>query len=335
MGLRSEVVALAKRRRGAVIAARIAKDRVAALGERLRVPIKRQGATHMGLPVEDSVAYVNAVFSDYVRYGALSGQDLEGAAVLELGPGDNLGVALRFVGAGARHVRTVDRFVTWRDPAQQERIYRALLESLSGDERQRMEAAISPGSPFGVDEAAIEAIQGVGAEEAAVGEARFDLIVSRAVLEHVNDLEGAFAAMDTLLRPGGLLVHKVDLGDHGLFSAGGHNPLTFLTVGARTYRWMGEHSGLPNRRLANWYRDEMARRGYEAQFFVTQTIGQDSEVTPHTHSIPAAELAAAKPLIDDVRPALPSRYRSLSDEDLATAGIFLVARKPKATVASR
>jgi len=116
--------------------------------------------------------------------------------------------------------------------------------------------------------------------------------------------------------------------DHGLFTTGGHNPLTFLTVGERTWRWMGEHSGLPNRRLVDWYREETAERGYEAHILVTQAIGEDEEIVPHTATMPASALASAKPLVDEIRPALPPRYRTLPDEDLATAGIFLIARKP-------
>ncbi len=330
MGPRSRLTSVAKRSRGAVIAARICKDRIAALGMELRVPIKRQGATHRGLEVGDSVAYVDSVYGDYRRYAELQESQLSGASVLELGPGDNFGVALRFAAAGARRVVTLDRFITWRDPDQQEGIHRAVLAGLPDEQRRCGEGALAPGTELGLDPERVRVIQGVAAEAArgAIGEERFDLIVSRAVLEHVTDPGEVFAAMQDLLVPGGLLIHKVDLGDHGLFSGGGHNPLTFLTVPDRTYRWMGEHSGLPNRHLANWYREEMGRLGYPARFFTTHLIGQEGELIPHPASAPAAMVAAAKPLIDEIRPRLLPRFRGLADEDLATAGIFLVARKP-------
>jgi SAM-dependent methyltransferase len=328
MSARARMTAIAKRSRAAVIAARIAKDRVAALGMRLRVPIKRQGATHRGLPVARSLEYIDEVFSDYLRYSELGESELAGASVLELGPGDNFGVALRLIGAGAERVTTLDRFITWRDPEQQQRIHQALIASLPAQQAERARAALSPTSEFGVDPSRIRVLQGVAAENApsSLGDAGFDLIVSRAVLEHVNDLAGAFSAMDRMLAPNGVMAHKVDLRDHGLFTHGGHNPLTFLTIGDRVYRWMGEHSGLPNRCLSDRYRAELARRDYEARILVTHVIGHEPDVVPHPEQLGEALLAPAREMIAEIRPRLLPRFRALSDEDLATAGIFLIIR---------
>ncbi len=321
--------AYAKRSRSAVIAARVAKDRMAAIGMRLRLPIKRQGATHRGLPTEQSLRYIDEVFTDYVRYGGLAPERLAGASMLELGPGDNFGVALRLIAAGAERVTTLDRFITWRDPEQQRRIHRALVASLPAPEAERAAAALSEDSRFGVDPSRIRVIQGVAAEDApaSLGERSFEVIVSRAVLEHVNDLSRAFSAMDRMIAPGGLITHKVDLRDHGLFTHGGHNPLTFLTIGDRLYRWMGENSGLPNRRLADSYREEMARREYDARVMVTHVIGHEPDIVPHPAEVPQEMLDPARRLIAEVRPRLLPRYRVLSDEDLATAGIFMTASK--------
>ena len=323
--------AYAKRSRSAVIAVRVAKDRMAAVGMRLRLPIKRQGATHRGLPTEQSLRYIDEVFSDYLRYGGLTEEMLVGASALELGPGDNFGVALRLIGAGAERVTTLDRFITWRDPEQQRRIHRALIASLPAAQAERAEAALSDNAELGVDPARIRVLQGVAAEDAllSLGEGGFDLIVSRAVLEHVNDLPAAFAAMDRVLAPGGRITHKVDLRDHGLFTYGGHNPLTFLTVGDRLYRWMGEHSGLPNRRLADFYREEMASRGYDSSLLITHVIGHEPDVLPHPAEVPESLLDPARRLIAEIRSRLLPRYGALSDEDLATAGVFLTAAKPR------
>jgi SAM-dependent methyltransferase len=329
MSASASLAGAAKRSTAAVIGVRMVKDRLAAVGLEAKLPIKRQGATHMGLSTAESVAYVDSVYEDYRRYGHLGAAELEGASVLELGPGDSFGVAIRLLGAGARKVTTLDRFVTWRDGAQQDAIHRALLDSLPAPERERAAPAMVAGTELGVDPERIRAIQGVPAEDAAAelrGE-RFELIVSRAVLEHVNDPAAVFAAMDELLVPGGLLVHKVDLSDHALFTSGGHDPLTFLTIREPIYRWMGEHSGLPNRHLADFYRAELDRRDYQSTFLVTHAIGAP-EIVPHRPEMPAEMLAAARPGIEAIRPRLLSHFRRLSDVDLATAGIFITARKP-------
>ena len=44
-----------------------------------------------------------------------------------------------------------------------------------------------------------------------------DLVMSQAVLEHVEDLAGVFRASFQWLRPGGHASHQVDFRSHGLF----------------------------------------------------------------------------------------------------------------------
>ena len=52
----------------------------------------------------------------------------------------------------------------------------------------------------------------------------FDLIISRAVLEHIYYIEKAFNVMDVLLKSGGIMIHKIDFRDHGMFSENGFHP---------------------------------------------------------------------------------------------------------------
>ena len=70
------------------------------------------GATHRAFSLEESLAYVNAQFDDYVRYGGLASEQLRGLSVFELGFGDNIGVALRFL--GRRVARRLSRQVLLR-----------------------------------------------------------------------------------------------------------------------------------------------------------------------------------------------------------------------------
>lgn len=83
----------------------------------------RSGARHATLSLDDSLDYIDRVYADYLAYG---GVDRFSGRVAEIGPGDNFGIALRMLGAGAREVHTVDRYRTLRDDARQARIHRAL-----------------------------------------------------------------------------------------------------------------------------------------------------------------------------------------------------------------
>jgi hypothetical protein len=56
---------------------------------------------------------IDSTFARYEHY--LSADlDLHGKHVLEIGPGHNVGVALRFVAAGADQVVAVDKFVPFQ-----------------------------------------------------------------------------------------------------------------------------------------------------------------------------------------------------------------------------
>lgn len=83
------------------------------------------GATHAELSDEDSVRYIEEVFTDYKRYGKR--ERLSGIAA-EIGPGDNVGVAMLMRQDGYRQVDLVDRYESRRDRQRQSRIYDALSQ---------------------------------------------------------------------------------------------------------------------------------------------------------------------------------------------------------------
>jgi hypothetical protein len=322
--------ALLKRSRAFIIAVMLARD--ARLGVLECVapsyPVKL-GARHQRFSLTESVDYVTEVAADYFAYGGLTDERVRGARVLEVGPGDSLGVALLLIGLGARQVVCLDRFVTWRDPQQQRRINRELAARMAPDERSRAEHVLTPRGDLRPGQTDVVVIEGTGIEDASrLFTSPFDVIVSRAVLAHVWEPEVAFRVMDELLADDGLMAHKVDLSDHRLFSDAGHNPLTFLTIPDWLWDRMRRHTALTNRRLADYYRAQFRALGYEAELLVTRLIGEPSLPTPRQASSLTHEIKIVSPKIDEIRPRLLARYRDLDDADLATAGIFAKARKP-------
>ncbi len=327
------VRAVAKRSKWVVVAVSIAKDQRSRWSGRRGAAPSTSGSTHQSFSLDESVGYIDSVFEDYLRVGELEAADLQGKRVLELGPGDNFGVALRFLARGAQRVVCVDKFTTRRDQDQQRRIYEALLTRLDDRARASVADAICLSGPADFNTARLDPIEGVAVEEIAdrFDPADFDLVVSRAVLEHLYDLDAAFAAMDRILAPGGLMLHKVDFRDHGIFTGGGMHPLTFLTIPERLYRLMSRHSGQPNRRLIDWYRARLDTLGYDAQLLVTRVVGRREELAYGARQPPidAVSDRATRELLEAIRPRLQPGYRALADEDLAVAGIFIVARKPE------
>ena len=292
------------------------------------------GSTHsvvcqFSLP--QSLGYINDVFDDFLRYSGYTPEMLRGKKILEVGHGDSVGVALRFIAAGAERVVCIDKFYSKQDASQQHNIYTGLREQLTEEERRRFDEAIDLTNGTKLNEDKLKAMYGTGIEDAgqAFEPGYFDIIISRGALQSVFEIDSAFSVMDRLLRSGGEMWHKIDLSDLGMFRDCGMNPLTFLTVPESIYRLMIKDTGKANRRLINYYREKMDQMGYKAKYFVTAIFGRKDLVVPHKEVIVPDEdySEQTKLLIDQVRPQLDTKFRDLSDEDLAVAGLFLIAKK--------
>lgn len=296
--------------------------------------LSSSGSTHGNKRIEESLEYIRRVFQDYFQYGRLSGQDIEGKILLELGPGDNAGVALMFLAHGARRVYCLDKFYPIRDPERERRIYQELRKQLDPEQRRRFDDAIQLEPELVANPEKLELIHGRAAGEAdrVFAARQFDIIFSRAVLEEVFDTDGVFAALDQILRPGGVLLHKIDLGDYGAFSQAGIHPLEFLTIPDWIYRWIAD-DGRPNRRTLHYYRSKMKELHYTAEIFLSEVIGRNGGCRPVAGRKTRLEKDADYEdwhleLVREIRPRLAAPFRHLDDEDLLVAGIFLVARKP-------
>ncbi len=291
------------------------------------------GSSHIELSTDESLAYINEQFEDYLRYAGLSQAQLHGKRVLEIGCGDNVGLALKFLAAGAACAVCLDKFYSKRDMTRQQKIYLALRDTLSQDQRRRFDEAISLEEGIDFYPNRLRVVYGTSLEQAAAmldtTDKHFDIVISRAVLEEIWDLDTTFREMDSVLAPGGYTLHKIDLSDYGIFSDAGMHPLTFLTIPDSVYSLMATHSGIPNRKLISYYRLKMKALGYEARFFTTRVIGRE-ELIPHKESLILGEdySAETKALIQDLRPRLSQEFRQYSDENLMVSGVFMIARKP-------
>lgn len=290
------------------------------------------GSTHLNWNVTNSLAYLEKQFADYIKYAGLTPEYLKGKRILELGPGDNLGVALKFLAAGADSVVCLDRFYSKRNAEHEREIYKALRESLSAEDKSQFDQAVSLTDNVQFNPQKLQSVYGVSletfADNLAHDREKFDLILSCAVLEEIYDPDPVFAAMDRLLTQGGRLVHIIDLGDYGMFRQQGMHPLTFLTISEPIYKRMASDSGLPNRKRLGYYVEKMNELGYQSNFFVTSVL-------PTGYLDPAVEYAPGRfkqqsnsNLVSEIRSKLANDFKTLDEEELLIDGVLLVARKP-------
>ncbi|HAZ61347.1 MAG TPA: methyltransferase type 12 [Gammaproteobacteria bacterium] len=284
----------------------IASNLLARFAPALYVRLTRQtgrGAEDVG--AENNADYFRRCHAEYcARLGRepADPRALAGLHVLEYGPGDVLGVALMCIAYGAERVVCVDRFPLERLSPANVAIYRALLAGLPEGPRLRAAAAFRvAGDPAsGLDPLRIE--YRVTHDGTSGAEAAFDLILSRAVLEHVHDLAALFADMRRALRPGGVAVHQVDLKSHGLDR---QIPFDFLSWPGWLYALMYSHKGFPNR-----WRVGLYRRWAEA-------AGLELKALAPTGMLSASELAAVRPRI---RPELAT---GTADDELGWLGFWM------------
>lgn len=260
-------------------------------------------------PTGEIVSYFQKCFDEYFAFLKVPPEEitkfLAGKQILEYGPGDVPGVALLMVAHGAERVICVDRFplVTYSDKNIQ--VLRQLINSLTGEARDRAAACFQiydePSSKFKDNY-----IQYLICPNGLSGLiSQIDLVISRAVLEHVNDLDATFDDMFHALRAGGVAVHLVDLKSHGLHR---NNPLDFLNWPKWLWAIMYSYKGVPNRLRVNYYRQALAKR-HISILRLEPTI-----------------LANANDILE-IRPHLAKPFCNISDEDLSWLGFWLVFTK--------
>ncbi len=264
------------------------------------------GRTFNALSVEEGVEYVDEVFREYLEVGQFSTADILGKKILEVGPGDNFGVALKFIAAGAEQVVALDRFSQIRDSNKEANVYRCLEQDLSQSEALKMKSAYGMvNGKIQVDPQMIDYWENCPVESYKSSDG-FDLIVSRSVLEHVADLKVVFEAFARLLKPGGTMIHRVDLRAHGMFTD--RSDMFFLTLPSWWWSAIGSRTGNINRTRCESYTQLIRQTGFEVTNWIINHHYSDFSVK-------------------SVRPNLAREFSPLSDEELSVAGFSFSARR--------
>jgi len=195
----------------------------------------------------DSIVYAHRVYAETAALARRHGLAAP-RAVLEIGPGVNLGSLFCFAASGVRALAAAD--VTPLPPPPP-RFYETLREYLLATEGfawwrawadVRAEEASFPSLEAFPPAAAllgrIDHRTGVSSETLPFGDETFDLVYSVAALEHVPDPAGTVSEMRRALRPGGLAVHEIDLKHHGA-----DDPLKFLEWDDAEWKRRATHYG--------------------------------------------------------------------------------------------
>lgn len=294
------------------------------------------GLTMIGVEKTGGTNTARYCYSVWLRHLVKSrenGLEANPAAVAELGPGDSLGIGLAALISGAERYIALD-ISKYAHQRRNLDIFNELIalfearEPIPGDDEfpkvrprlkdygfpaliltsARMEQALSPDRLNRIK----EALESDDADnsmirysapwygEKEIEERSVDLLLSQAVLEHVDNLHLAYAAMRKWLKPSGHMSHTIDFTSHGLADEwNGHwrysNFLWRLIRGRRPW--------LINRQPFSLHADLLARNGM---------------------SIVSIERVEAESKFR--RSELAQACRGLREDDIVTRGVFLQAR---------
>ena len=282
----------------------------------------------------DSPRYCYSVWLRHLERIAACGLPSRFDTVAELGPGDSLGIGIAAMLCGANryfaldavpHARTDANLGTFDELAalfdRRERVPGAdefphispAIDALDFPHQlldgQRCDAGFAPERKRAIRRAlAGDDGDGIAVRYAApwtdagiVEDESVDLAFSQAVLEHVDDPASTYRALYRWLKPGGVMSHSIDFKCHDLTRDWfGH-----WTIPAWQWKVIrGRRPYLINRMPASEHLDLLRRCGFE----IVLVVPAYAEAAP--------------------RGALARDFVTMSDDDLRTSGMFVIATKP-------
>jgi hypothetical protein len=252
-------------------------------------------------------AYTLDVVTDWLEaLRAHTGRDnpFKGKDVLELGPGPDLGTGLVILALGARSYTAMDKY-NLAAGARPE-FYRTLSARLSAypafyRAREAVEAVTAGRTlPW------FSYLHSPGFRVDRLPQGRYHLAVSRAVLEHMDEIPAVFRALKAALARGGLMIHEVDLGTHTRWIRR-VDPLNLLRYPETVYTLL-KWDGAPNRLRMSEYKHILRETGFSR--------------------ISAEPLATVGPeYLKRVTPGLAERFKRYAPDDLAVRSFRLLAAK--------
>lgn len=249
---------------------------------------------------------------------------IEGARFLEIGSGwyPTLPICLYLVGAQrvltydlVRHLqpdltrKLVARLATEvASIAEAAGVYAGLCEA----RRARLQASLSTGASIGdASEGCIEYRAPADAAATELPQQSIDVVFSNSVLEHIPlvVLDAIFAESWRILRPGGVVFHSVNCGDHYAYTDPSVNQLHYLQYSERWWRML-------------WNNDLQYQNRLRAVDFINLARKHDLEIVRDTTKVAPERLAELHAL-----PRVAREFRGYTPEELCVTTIDFIARK--------
>ena len=225
--------------------------------------------------IEESIDFTLRNVGYYIQFLPEGKPDfLKDKTLLEIGPGQDLGIVLALAGFGLKNIVIIDPFFIDWNPDFHPEFYNQLLLRLKN---------IYPAADFQLIQNILEKqshldeqlqIYQVSLENAScVPNELIDISISNATFEHFVLAEQAVKELSRITKPGGLGFHQIDMRDHEHFD----RPLEFLTCPNPIYRYITKISNAlrGNRLRYTEYNQLFEQYGFEVTFKVDAYADED------------------------------------------------------------
>jgi len=298
----------------------VISDAALGLCGKLGLSFFTNGKRHARYAPEKSADYIDWYVSLFEEL--LGGDGAYRGDVCELGPGDSLAGGVLYRLRGADSVTFFERFQRQDDPERERRIGEILFERESS-------ARQSNSAPQSVDEitSAFRVIQGVAAEDHLRSDpTTYDLILSNSVFQHVLDPLPLLQLCYDRLKPGGRMLHVIDLRNLGLLKQFGE--LAWLETPPALHRLMVRNTGRPNRVRYHDYREWAESIDGEVDMRIRHLVGSEEALgdIPFDEA-PGETWEAAREIVRAARPRFTPALREHSASDHAVATFILIVDK--------
>ena len=227
---------------------------------------------------------------------------MAGVEACEVGPGDGLANAALLLGLGARHIDLVELQPAVTS-AKQVEVLQALIDQGVPVDLDLIRGA--PSFEFNSDKVTYYRMF---MDDLAENQ-KYSLVYSFCVGEHVEDLGTFFGSCYRATKPGGLNIHVIDLGGHGLFEDP-LPPLDFQTYPDWLYRLMYPPFYRSTRRFVGEY-----LQAFESAGFIVEGVRRLREVDPA--------------YVTSIRPHLRAVARAVPQEDISLIEFAVILRRPE------